>query len=264
MERHKVEHFKKWFDDYVRGFYSDDEFINANIELKDKHSRRVCEEMNYLTNELGLTDNQKHISEVIAILHDIGRFEQFIKYRTYNDPRSVNHCLLGLEVMEKTKVLNDIEPKEKELIEKAIELHGEMELPASLDGECLLFCQLIRDADKIDIYYIVTSYYKQYEENPDDFKLELELPDKPEYSAELVEEILNGKRIDYHSLRSWNDMKLCQLSWVYDVNFAATLERIRERGFIEQICSYLPATVDIKKVRDKILGYIDAERKKEI
>jgi len=263
MEKQQVQDFKQWFDDYVAGFYGDDEFINANIELKDKHSKRVCQEMNYLTRELGLADNQKRIAEVIAIFHDIGRFEQFIKYRTYNDPRSINHCKLGLEVLRKTEVLKDVDPEEKKLIQMAIGLHGRRELPSELNGDKLLFSQLIRDADKIDIYYVVTSYYKQYLENPDEFKLEVELPDEPWYSVQVVENILKGERIDYRNLQTWNDMKLCQLSWVYDINFSATLKRIKEKGYIELICSYLPQEPDIEKVQQKILSYIDERINKE-
>ncbi|MFC1677814.1 HD family phosphohydrolase, partial [Planctomycetota bacterium] len=175
----------------------------------------------------------------------------------YNDPRSINHCLLGLEVLGKAKVLEDIESVERRIIEKAIEYHGLKELPGDLDGEILLFCQLIRDADKIDIFYVVLDYYTQYRDNPAGFKLEIELPDEPGYSVEIVELILNEQRVDYDKLKTWNDMKLLQLSWVYDVNFIATLERIKERKYLEMIIEFLPDTSDITKVAEKIYEYVD-------
>jgi len=65
--------------------------------------------MLYLAEEFGLGANQKRIAEVIALFHDIGRFEQFVRYRTYNDVKTVNHCLLGLEVLRRTKVLDGVE-----------------------------------------------------------------------------------------------------------------------------------------------------------
>jgi len=263
MEQEQLEKFRAWFDDYVAGFYGDDEFVNANIKLKEEHSKRTCEEMLYLAEELGLSDEQKQIAETIALLHDIGRFEQFVRYRTYNDPRSVDHGLLGLEVLRQTKVLNGLERKERKLIEKAIEYHGQKQLPADLDGRCLLFSRLIRDADKIDVYYVVTDYYRQYRDNPDGFKLEVELPDEPGYSAEVVEDILRGRPTDYRILRTWNDMKLCQLGWVYDVNFTPTLKRIRQRKFLEMILEFLPQTSDIEKVKEKIFGYIDSRINQE-
>ncbi len=252
-----MEKIRVWFDDYVAGFYGDDEFVNANIELKEKHSRRTCEETLGLAEELGLTDNQKRIADAIAILHDVGRFEQFVKYRTYNDPRSVNHCLLGMEVLRQRNVLEQVDSKERELIEKAIEYHGLKELPGDLDGECLLFSQLIRDADKIDVLYVVTEYYRQYRDNPEEFMLELEFPDEPGYSAEVVGGILCGRRIDNSELRTLNDMKLLQLGWVYDVNFTATLKRIRQRRFLEHIIDFLPRTEDIERVKAKIFEYVD-------
>ncbi len=259
MEQEQLEKFRVWFDDYVARFYGNDEFINANIKLKEAHSRRTCEEMLYLARELGLAGNQRRIAEVIALFHDIGRFEQFVKYRTYNDPRSVNHCLLGLEVLRQTKVLVAVESNEKELVEKAIEYHGLKELPGDLDGECLFFSKLIRDADKLDAFYVVTDYYEQYRDNPAEFELELELLDKPGYSAEVIEEILLERRIDYSGLQRLNDMKLCQVAWVYDVNFTATLKRIKQRRFLEKMFDFLPKTEDIDKVRTKIFGYVDSK-----
>jgi len=258
VEQKQLAKFRDWFNDYVAGFYGDDEFVNANLKLKEEHSRRTCEEMLYLADELGLDVEQKRITDVIALFHDIGRFEQFVRYRTYNDVRSVDHCLLGLEILRETKVLEGVERKERELIEKAIEYHGRKELPGDLQGECLQFCKMIRDADKVDVLYVVTEYYRQYRDDPEGFKLELELPERKGYSAEVVEGILRGRRIDYSELRTLNDMKLCQLGWVYDVNFAATLKRIRRRRFLEMLFGFLPETGDIEKVKEKIFGYVDS------
>jgi len=257
MQQEQLEKLKSWFDDYVAGFYGNDQYVNANLKLKEQHSRRTCKEMLYLTDQLRLEINQKRIAEAIALLHDIGRFEQFIKYQTYNDPRSVNHCLLGLEVLGRTKVLEPVEEKEKQLIEKAIEYHGLKELPKNLGGEYLLFSKLIRDADKLDVYYTVIDYYRQYRDKPDDFMLELEFQDKPGYSAEIVEAILRGQRVDYNTLQTFNDMKLLQLGWVYDVNFAATLKRIKHRKFLEEMVDFLPETEDIKRLKEKIFEYVD-------
>lgn len=263
MEQERIDRYKQWFVDYVAGFYGDDEYVNANIKLKEEHSLMVCDAMSYLTDALGLESNQRRIADAIAILHDLGRFPQFIKYRTYNDPRSVNHCLLSLEVMAETDILAGVEQGEKQIIEKAIELHGTRQLPDDLDGDCLLQSKLIRDADKLDIYRVITDYYRRYQQDPSTFKLELELPDRPEYSKFMVEAILAGKLIDYDVLQTWNDMKLLQLGWVYDVNFVATLERIKQCKYLEQIIDFLPKTDDIAKVAKKILNYVDSRLKQQ-
>jgi hypothetical protein len=156
------------------------------------------------------------------------------------------------------RVLEELEDGERQLVERVIEYHGLMELPEGLDGECQLFSKLLRDADKLDIFYVVTDYYRQYRADPEGFRLEIELPDEPGYSTEVVEQLLAGQRIDYSKLRTWNDMKLCQLGWVFDVNFPATLKRIKQRGFLEMIFEFLPSTEDINRIREKIFEFVDS------
>jgi hypothetical protein len=257
LEQAQLDKFRIWFDDYVAGFYGNDETVNANIKLKDDHSHRTCKEMLYLASELGLDENQKLISEAIALLHDVGRFEQFVKYRMYSDAKSVDHCLLGLEVLEKNRVLDEVDLQEKLLIQKAIECHGRKELPPSLDDQCLLFSKLIRDADKLDAYYVLLKYYKQYRENPHEFKLGMELPDEPGYSVDVISELLSGRCLDNRKVRKLNDLKLSLLSWIYDVNFTSTLKRIKQCGYLEKLLGFLPADEDIDRVREKILKYVD-------
>ena len=263
MEQGQLKKLKVWFEQYVAGFYGDDDYVNANLKLKEDHTHRTCDQIRYLADHLSLSDNQKRIAETIALFHDIGRFEQFKKYRTYNDPRSTNHCLLGLDVLKETDVLNEIDKKERDLIEKAIRFHGQKQLPDDLDGQCLLFSRLIRDADKLDVYYIVTQYYKQYQKDPRNFAIELELPDQPRYSPQVVDAILQGRLIDYNSLKTLNDMKLLQLGWVYDVNFTAALRRIKQRQFLEKLLDFLPKTQDIENVKEKIFAYVDFRIRQE-
>jgi len=104
---------------------------------------------------------------------------------------------------------------------------------------------------------VVTEYYKQYRDNPQEFKLDLELPDEPGYSAEVVEGLLRGQCVDYGKLRTLNDLKLCFLGWVYDVNFTPTLKRIKQRKFLEKLLGFLPGTEDIERVKEKIFAYVD-------
>lgn len=257
MHKQQIDRFNEWFDKYVAHLYGDDDYINANIKLKEDHSRRVCRQIRYLARELKLSADKKRLAEAIALFHDIGRFEQFKKYRTYSDHRSIDHSTFGLEVLAKNNALAGVDRGEKKIIETAIRFHNVMELPAGLDEDVLLFSQLIRDADKLDIYYVVAQYYKEYEKNPEGFKLEIELPDSPVITAKVIEDLVAGRHIDYRDLKSWNDMKLCQLSWVYDVNFATTLKRIKELGYIEMIIGFLPKTDGVQKAASAVQTYID-------
>ncbi len=92
--------------------------------------------------------------------------------------------------------------------------------------------------------------------------IDLEFPDEPGYSPEGVEGLLSGRLIDCSMLGTMNDVKLLQLGWVYDVNFAATLKRIRQRRFLERMIDFLPETSDIEEVKKKVFGYVDFRIKK--
>jgi HD domain len=257
MNKEQLTKFKAWFDKFVAGFYSDDAYINANIKMKEEHSGRVCAEMLYLADQLHLEGNQRLLAETIALFHDVGRFPQFLKYQTYSDTKSINHCLLGLEVLQKENVLAQLSDDEKQIIETAIRYHGEKELPNNLTGDTLLLSKMIRDADKLDIFNVVIKAYIQRRDDPDNFKLEMEVPDEPVFTPEVLNAILTGGRIDYKALRTLNDMKLCVLGWVYDVNFVPTLRRLQQRRHLEMIFEFLPDTPNIRKVRDKIFAYVE-------
>jgi len=258
MNKKQFDHFKAWFTEYVASFYGADEYVNAHIKLKEEHTYRVCEEMVWLTNQLNLSEQDKLTAGTIAIFHDVGRFEQFAKYRTYMDNKSVNHCLVALEVLGGNNLLDELDAGEKLTVETAIKLHGGIKLPDNLDGETALFAKLIRDVDKLDVYRVVIEGYKQFEANPEDFFLEVEFPAETYCSAEIIETLLKGRRIDFRKLRTLHDAKLLQLSWVFDVNFPQTFIRIMQRRFLDELITLLPEKEEAVRVKKFIFDYVDA------
>jgi hypothetical protein len=104
----------------------------------------------------------------------------------------------------------------------------------------------------------VLRLYHRYRADPAAFPWKLELPDEPTYSAEVLEAAMNGTPVEHSMLHSLNDMMLCKLAWVYDMNFGASLARLRELGFLEQVLSLLPATPEIERLGEKTLAYVDA------
>jgi hypothetical protein len=258
MESYSLDNFKRWFDAYTNRFFGDDECVNAHLAMKQEHTRRTCEEILVLAQQLALDDQQKQIAEVVALFHDVGRFPQFAEYRTFNDAKSIDHSHRGVEILQREGVLGVLRREERQWVETAIEHHGRKSLPPNLNGQALLFSKLIRDADKLDIYRVVIRLYRRYRADPDSLPWKPELPDEPRYSADVFEAVMNGKLLDHGMLQTLNDMLLCKLSWVYDVNFAAALARLREQGSLEQILSFLPATPEIERLGEKVLSYVDA------
>jgi hypothetical protein len=54
-------------------------------------------------------------------------------------------------------------------------------------------------------------------------------------------------------------MKLCQIGWVYDLNFAASVKRIAQLGFLEELFDSLPQDEEIKRLRQTVLAYVESQ-----
>ncbi len=257
MESYSLDNFAHWFEVYTSRFLGDDECVNAHLQMKQEHTRRIREEILILAEQLALDEQQKRVAEVAALFHDVGRFPQFAEYHTFNDAKSIDHSHLSVEILRREGVLGVLRREERQWVETAIEHHGRKSLPADLKGQALLFAKLLRDADKLDIYRIVIERYRQYRADPAGFPWKLEVPDEPRYSAEVFQAVMDGRLIEHTLIQTLNDTMLCKLSWVYDINFAVTLARLRERGFLAQLLSFLPATEEMERLGERILAYVE-------
>ena len=262
MEPYHVENFRRWFDAYVNRFFGEDEYVNVHLRLKHEHTQRTCEETLRLADPLALDDDQKRVAEVIALFHDVGRFPQFAEYRTFDDTKSVDHGRLAVEILCREGVLAALRRQERQWVETAIEHHGRKAIPADLRGRTLLFAKLIRDADKLDIFRVVLEKYRLFREDPAGCPLEIPFPDPPEYSPEVMQSVLNGQLVEYPHVRTLNDVILCRIGWVYDMNFAASLVHVRQRGIFDQLFDSLPQTADVARLKTCVRKYIDTRLNK--
>ena len=258
MKQKYLDQLKEWFAAYVRTFYTqNDDFLNNNLHLKECHTRRVCAEMRALAESLKLNKNDDLLAETIALLHDVGRFEQFQKYRTYKDTVSENHCLIGLRIIDRHELLKSFLPDERAIIRAAVEFHGAKELPA-LDDRTLHFAKMIRDTDKLDIFHLCAENYRLFHENKKAFTFEVEFPDSPDISPAILDAVLNNRLIDYRLIKTLADAKLLQLGWVFDTYFDWTLRQMRDRGHIDGILRWLPDTEPARQAARHITAYVAA------
>jgi hypothetical protein len=49
-----------------------------------------------------------------------------------------------------------------------------------------------------------------------------------------------------------------QVAWIYDVNFPATIERIKQRKFLDTLFDFLPQTEDMLMLKGKIFDYVES------
>ncbi len=147
MDRRKI---TCTFEKYVSNYNLND----PNIYLKYKHTGKVAENCERIAKSLNLPMKDIDLAWEIGMLHDIGRFEQLRRFDTFIDTESIDHAEFGGDLLFKDGLIQqfDDEKENYELLEKAIRLHSLYRLSDNLSERELLFCQMIRDADKIDIY----------------------------------------------------------------------------------------------------------------
>lgn len=256
MQKEDLILFRKWFLDYVNQFSSPEVFTRENIKLKIEHTSRVCENILILAKAEKTREEDCRLAETIALFHDLGRFEQFMKYRTFKDSESENHALLGVRILKNTGILSCLPLKEKNLILKAIEYHNLIEIPKSVENsrEFLFYIKLIRDADKLDILKLICDDYKEKNKNP---ALDFGLPDTPECSKSIVTDILNNRMAKIGDVRNQTDIKLLRLSWIFDINFPATFTILKEQQYLNTILSSMPDTEEINLIEEYIGKFLD-------
>lgn len=242
-----VTELRGWYERYVDGFYARYPERRSDFKLKDDHTLRVCVEMESLGKELCLSEKDLILAEVVALFHDIGRFEQIARFGTLVDSKSVNHAVLGVQLLREQGVLEDLEQGIQVEILGAISYHNLPSLPAAGPERVLFFTKLLRDADKLDIYHIATGYYSG-SGFLDDVDVKISLPDTPGITDDIYQDLLQKKSVSYTRLRTLNDFKLLQMNWVYDINFAPALRAIARRGYIETIYGTLPRCEQTERI----------------
>jgi len=230
---------RAWFADYVRRFDSKNPVVQENIDLKADHTRRVCDAVLEIGRSLDLCDEDLCLAEASAWLHDIGRFEQYSRYRTFADDKSENHAALGVKVMRANHVLDSLEPAAAHVILRVVKYHNRSALPVGEDERCLFFLKLLRDADKIDIWRVVTEYYR-HAATKRNRSIELDLPDPDRVSTPVYEALMKGNLVQMADLKTLQDFKLLQIGWIYDVNFRRTFQIVQEKKYLETIRNTLP------------------------
>jgi hypothetical protein len=241
MDKETLNNLSRWFSEYVQTFKSGDPDEDRNIVLKEEHTRRVLGEIREIGRALGLCDEDLRLAEAMALFHDLGRFPQYATYGTFSDRRSCDHADLSVKVLSENRVLDPIDPSERDLILKAISYHNRAALPEDESERCLLFSKLLRDADKLDIWAVLLDYYHQRRRNGDrNEALELDLPDTPGISEEVYQDLMAEEIVKVKNLRCLNDFKLLQASWIFDLNYWPALVAVRERDYLERIREVLP------------------------
>jgi hypothetical protein len=246
MDNLKLNELDVWFASYCRSFGGEDAEACRNYDLKELHTCNVRENIRLLAESAGLSGDRLALAEAIGLLHDVGRFEQYRRYRTFRDSDSVNHASLGIEVIRQHGLLEGLPEGNADKVIEAIRLHNAFTVPASVDGDHRLYLNLIRDADKLDIWRVFVDHFK-LPDNERASAVTLGFADLPECSPEVLACINRCEMVNLSILRTLNDFKLLQISWVFDLHFPASFRLALERGHLSRLAATLPFSSEVER-----------------
>lgn len=229
-----LENVYAWFRRYATSFYCDDDTVMAGIRLKEEHTIRVAEISAALAAHLGLNEAQRQLAAVIGVGHDVGRFIQYSRYRTFNDALSVDHGELSIKEMKRERVFDGLMPDDRETAIFAIYYHNKLSFPED-SPELSLFARIIRDADKLDIFRCLPPVTADHD-----------------YSPVLLERLVQGKSLPYAEVKTAADRRLVRIGWLLDVNYPWTLRILKQEGHIDNLLEQLPADTVFRGIKEQV------------
>lgn len=229
-----LEKAKKEFMKYTSNYDSS----NGSIARKIGHSIRVMEISEQIAKDLELNDKQVELAKMIGLLHDIARFEQMKRFGTYKDKTSIDHGDFAIEILEKDDFIRRFIETNKydNIIKIAIKNHNKYKIEA-LDGEELLQSKIIKDADKLDIFFQIANQFSK----------DISLVENSEISEDYIKQIREEKCIYRNVEETPLDEVVLAISFIYDTYFEYSFNIINEEKFIEKIFSQF----DFKKEKTK-------------
>ena len=141
-------HARQAFAEYTSHYNAAD----PKVKLKIDHTYRVAALCERIANSLSLPPQDVDLAWLCGLLHDVGRFEQLRRYGTFIDAKSIDHALMSVTVLLGGPPAGlHRRHRRGTLLRTAIRLHNAYRLPEEMDDRTRMFCQILRDADKIDI-----------------------------------------------------------------------------------------------------------------
>lgn len=242
--------------DYMYSFKSDDPVLLQNYNLKQEHINRVIGYTEVLTRDLNLNQDYVLQSQIIALLHDIGRFDQFKEFKTFNDNISIDHSELGITIINKQEWLTELPDSIQNNIKKAITFHNKIAIPKNESEDVILLSKIIRDADKIDILDMAIHEYSPQNKNKNQF-FTLELDNKQMVSKAIAKAIMTGKIPNIKDIKTITDFKLLQMAFVFDLNFKKSFSIINKKQYLKQLFETLPKSDQVFEIYRKAKIHVE-------
>lgn len=247
---------KKYFDFFIKNNF---DINDEKISRKLKHTYHVVDNAIYICDDMKLSDEDKELAMLIALLHDIGRFNQAKQMKSFReDITNYDHATLGVKLLfELGEIRKFIETdKYDNIIKKAIENHSKYILDKSdLTEKELLHCKIVRDADKLDSFRAksvddIFTMANIHENDIEDSKI----------TEKVYNDFMNEKTILSKDRKSGIDIWISYIAFVFDLEFSSSLKMVKEKDYINSLLNRFDYKLDndrMEILRKKALSYIN-------
>lgn len=207
------------------------------IRLKIEHTYRVAGLCEQIAKSLGLSDADIDMAWFLGMFHDIGRFEQVKQYNTFDDSRSTDHAALSADITFVREELPQVKEAfsyiDTQTAELAIRNHNVYRLPETLSAREKMFCDILRDADKIDILKVcakepVEAVYAVTEEELYNCCI----------SDEVLDTFCNEKTILKSMRKTAADKLVGHISLVYELVYPESLRIAKSQGYLDILLNF--------------------------
>jgi HD superfamily phosphohydrolase YqeK len=248
---------KKQFDDFLNGFDRE----NEKVKLKIVHTYGVVDAAHEIAVRMNLDEEEILLAELIALLHDIGRFEQLRQYDSF-EPTTMDHAAYGVQILfGEQRMIRKFIPEDRfdPIIRHAIARHSDYQLKMTGNQKMDLQAALLRDADKLDNCRV-----KLEESIEVLLGLDAKTAGKQKISDPIWQTCLERKSILSSDRVTKMDYWVSYIAYFFDINFAATARIIQEQAYIDHIIDRIPYDNEDTKKKMDVLREMTSEYMKNL
>ena len=205
-------------------FVSKYDITNDNIIRKIIHINTVADTCFLIACRMGLPEKDRDLAYLTGILHDIGRFEQWKLYKTFNDRQSVDHGDLSYELSKKFD-LSMLDEEDRENVRLAVKYHTKP-YPGS-NERVKLFNRIIFCADAFANVLNTANGAQRMLSNEDGV------------TKEILDAFLEQRKLWIYSPKTKLDYALNSTALTYYVRLDFLKEQIMQSNLIDIIAEYL-------------------------
>ncbi len=247
-----IDLLKQHFETLTAGYLIGEKDYDANIKLKIDHSYRVAQLSQSISSQEPKYGFDNELAYVAGLLHDVGRFEQYKKYRSFTDSKTENHGELGYKYLKNTDILYNTMPGVwREIVLNVAKTHNALRVSKELNSVCKRYVKLVRDADKIDVLDLFIKLFNQDSITP---CLVHNLPITNDYSQKVAYKVIENKPVLGTELKTVTDFKLMLLCWFKDLNYSSSARVLIDMDLHTRLRETFPEDELIEKVYLAAIG----------